>query len=254
MIQKSTAHIWRINVKELKFIFLFLNLSNNSTISYSTNSFVYEFDASIGPKIDSVTPTIASNGTLTISGSGFGTDPSKVSVKIGSKSCSVKTLNDGQLTCELIASSAGVFPVVVNINNIGNSNSDQVFTYNLVLTSLSSSQGSIGGNLKLTINGEGFSKNSNVTICNNQCKLIESSIASLACLVPPASNKIADTACTLVVNENGLSVSDTFTYSLALTPKLISVTPSRCGTGGGTLLTITGTNFPLVFTNIWEIK
>ena len=53
-----------------------------------------------------------------------------------------------------------------------------------------------------------------------------------------------DTACKLVVSEGGLTATSTFTYKLSLTPVLLSVSPLRGGTGGGTLLTITGQNFP----------
>ena len=62
--------------------------------------------------------------------------------------------------------------------------------------------------------------------------------------VPQATNKAADSSCTLTVTENGLTATELFSYSLALTPKLTSVSPSRGGTGGGTVLTISGQNFP----------
>lgn len=63
-------------------------------------------------------------------------------------------------------------------------------------------------------------------------------------MVPAAANKLSDTTCSLVVTENGQQATQTFTYSLSASPKLTSVSPLRGGTGGGTVLTITGTNFP----------
>ena len=54
----------------------------------------------------------------------------------------------------------------------------------------------------------------------------------------------SDTVCDLEVNENGLKATSSFTYSFTITPKLTSASPLRGGTGGGTLLTIVGTNFP----------
>jgi len=48
----------------------------------------------------------------------------------------------------------------------------------------------------------------------------------------------------LIVDENGMQATSSFTYSLALTPKLISVSPLRGSSGGGTLLTLSGSNFP----------
>lgn len=62
--------------------------------------------------------------------------------------------------------------------------------------------------------------------------------------VPASTNKVSDSSCTLNVTENGLTSNQLFTYLLALTPTLASVSPNRGGTGGGTVLKITGQNFP----------
>lgn len=194
--------------------------------------------------ISSVSPTSGSSGTLTLAGSGFGTDSSKVTVKVGSQVCSVQTTTDSQITCNLSAGSAGVYPVVVNLTPSGNSNNDKTFTFDLTISSLSQTQGSIGGSLSLAINGLGFSSNSQVTICNNNCTVTASSVSSITCQVPQASTKNADSTCTLTVRENGQTATSTFDYLLSLTPTLTSASPLRGGTGGGTLITITGTNFP----------
>jgi len=54
----------------------------------------------------------------------------------------------------------------------------------------------------------------------------------------------------VTVTENGLTANQLFNYSVALTPKLASVSPLRGGTGGGTVLTITGQNFPTDSTQV----
>ncbi len=131
----------------------------------------------------------------------------------------------------------------VSIESKGYSNS-QTFTYNLAVTSLSETQGSVGGGLSLVINGQGFTNNSQVTICGLSCKLMENSFTTLTCLVPPATNQTSDSTCSVQVDENSLTATSTFTYSLLLTPRLASVNPLRGGTGGGTRLTIAGNNFP----------
>ena len=46
------------------------------------------------------------------------------------------------------------------------------------------------------------------------------------------------------MTENGLTATSTFTYQAALTPTVASVDVQRGGTGGGTTLTIAGTQFP----------
>ena len=109
---------------------------------------------------------------------------------------------------------------------------------------MSNNEGSIGGGLDLAITGSGFSSNTDVKICDQTCKYKENTFNSYTCIVPPSAVKNADSTCTLTVKENGLSATDSFTYKVSLTPTLTSVSPSRGGTGGGTLLTITGNGFP----------
>lgn len=102
----------------------------------------------------------------------------------------------------------------------------------------------MGGNLDLVISGQGFSSKTNVTICGKPCPVTSSSLTKLTCTVPEATDKTRDTNCQVVVAEAGQTDSSLqYSYLATLTPSLISVSPLRGGTGGGTLLTITGTNF-----------
>lgn len=55
---------------------------------------------------------------------------------------------------------------------------------------------------------------------------------------------MSDQDCDLKVLQNGQEITRSFAYRLNISPRLVSVTPMRGGTGGGTLLTITGTGFP----------
>ncbi len=118
----------------------------------------------------------------------------------------------------------------------------------------------------MDITGSGFSSNSQITICNKQCKVLRNSLSTLSCQVinqfliifyvfiqaenifkvPEADNKNSDSICQLVLLENGLSATKSFTYKASLTPTLTSVLPLRGGTGGGTLITISGSNFPYI--------
>lgn len=107
----------------------------------------------------------------------------KVSVKVGSQTCTVQSAQDDQITCQLSLNSAGSFSVNVQIDNLGYSNNNIKFTYDLSITSLSKSEGSVGGSLSLVINGQGFSSNSTVTICGNSCTVTQSSVLSITCLV-----------------------------------------------------------------------
>ena len=62
--------------------------------------------------------------------------------------------------------------------------------------------------------------------------------------MPESSDLSSDSTCGLVVNENNINATSTFQYVRSITPQLSSVSPLRGGTGGGTVLTIIGSNLP----------
>lgn len=90
---------------------------NVNGVSARCSNCNYEFSSSIAPKLSSITPTSVSDiTTITIQGSQFGTDASKINVKIGSDFCTVTDLNDTQIKCTLNALRLGSQAVVVNLN------------------------------------------------------------------------------------------------------------------------------------------
>lgn len=127
---------------------------------------------------------------------------------------------------------------------VGNSNSDIRYQFPLTVTALSNTEGSIGGGLNLQITGTGFSNETMVTICGVACPVTSAAIGKVTCKVPASQTPQQDSSCDVVVTENGLTAQSTFSYRLSLTPRLTSSSPSRGGTGGGTLVTINGSGFP----------
>ena len=158
--------------------------------------------------------------------------------------CNITSLTNTQIVCDLAANSAGSHQVKVYKISEGNSNANVEYTYSLTSAGLSANEGSIGGGLVLVITGSGFSANTDVKICNRKCVYKANTFNSYSCVLPSAEVKDADSTCAVSVTENGMSASGSFTYRLSLTPTLTSVSPLRGGTGGGTLLTITGSGFP----------
>lgn len=105
-------------------------------------------------------------------------------VLVGSSPCLVQSISSTQVVCILGQSAAGSFPVQVQITDLGYSNANVLFTYDLTLVSLSNVQGGTSGGLSLTINGAGFDATSTlVTICGVTCPITQSSFSSLTCIV-----------------------------------------------------------------------
>ncbi|XP_075681934.1 fibrocystin-L [Rhinoderma darwinii] len=216
--------------------------------SYTSLSFSYsEADT---PTVTSVLPNTGTSGTtITVSGTSFGSNASKMTVTIGNATCSITAASDSQLNCTVRDHWGGTFSVSLQ-NEKGFARSSARFTYELSMTSVSPNEGSFGGGLILTIAGAGFyNQLSKVLVCNSECKVDRerSNASFLYCEVPMRNDTNTSTQnCDVsVVNGNGsnVQINNSFTYSSALTPSIYDVTPKRGGTAGGTRLTITGSQF-----------
>lgn len=221
-------------------------ISNSVSFPTSAN---FTYDASVTPQINSINPTVGTSGhTLTISGSNFVNG--QTSVTVGGTSCPVISVSSNSITCTIQSSPAGDQPVIVSVNSFGRSNANILFQYSLQISSVSLVQGSFGGGQSVTVNGDGFNTSGiSVTICGVPCQSVSvSSNTQIVCKTPAISGGTStDRSCNLTVTVGALSASTAYTYRVNLTTTILSISPIRGGTGGGTTLTINGTNFPYVF-------
>ncbi len=107
-------------------------------------------------------------------------------VFVGTVECLIETLNSTQIECLLGKSTAGVYAVLVSVESLGYSNTNVTFTYDQLVTDLSSVQGSTQGGLNLNLYGYGFGIGNNVTkvkICNVDCPIVQSNYSLLICVV-----------------------------------------------------------------------
>ncbi|CAF0756351.1 unnamed protein product [Brachionus calyciflorus] len=223
---------------------ILLNIRDGSVTFPNTNVF-YSYSDSMTPIISTISPTseITTNTELTIRGTGFSTDNTNNSVTIGGSICEVTSSTETEIKCTLGLNSAGDYPVILSVDPKGLAANNTIFKYSLIVSTISPTQSGVAGGLTLKINGYGYSNKTKVFICDSECKLdASSSNTQINCIVPKSTNQVTDSNCELVITENNLSYSSNFTYNKSITPELSSVSPLRGGTGGGTLLKITGTN------------
>lgn len=209
------------------------------------SSLTYTYNAASSPSISSISPTSGITGqVLTISGSNFVSG--QTTVTVGGIPCAVTSVSTTSITCTVGSSPAGNQPVVATVASIGRSNANIQFQYILQVNTISPSRGSYGGGQSVTVNGNGFNASSiSVTVCGQPCQSVTIvSNTQLTCVTPSATFSSSDTSCSLTVTVGGSSQSASYVYGANVTPSITSISPSRGGTGGGTLLTITGTNFP----------
>ncbi|CAF1015901.1 unnamed protein product [Rotaria sp. Silwood1] len=216
-----------------------------------SDAFSITYSSAITPTITSIDPTSGSAGeTLTITGTNF--VDGKTSILIGGIASTIINMSTTSITCTLGSSPAGNQSVVVYVESVGKSNSNIQFQYILQVTNVTPSRGSYGGGQTITIFGDGFNgSNARITICNRTCQsAVIVSNTQMTCVTPSEPIASSDTACNLTVTAGSLTQSMSYIYEVNLTAVVISISPSRGGTGGGTLLTIFGTNFPTIISAV----
>ncbi len=190
------------------------------------------------PTITSVTPDHGSGGSfVTVDGTNF--VPGST-VKFGAASgTSVVVLSPTQLTVTAPTGSGTVDVTVNNGNGISPISESDQFTYNTpTVTSISPNHGESG--TSVTVTGTNFVLGTTVkfgTVSGASVVVISST--QLSVTAPAGLGTVNVT----VNNGNGTSptsLSDLFAYAA---PTVTSVTPNHGGPSGGTIVTITGTNF-----------
>lgn len=217
-------------------------------ISFSPSSgLTLQYNQTITPHITSVSPTLGNTSqVLHMTGNNFD-GLGQVTIEVGNTECALRNRSATLITCIVSSNlSAGNHPVTVHIAGIGNSNSDVFYTHDLVIISASPTVGGYGGGMPVTLLGDGFSSaNISASVCGQPCLLTRVvSNTQLVCTTPNISLTGGNTTCNLTVTAGGISKNTRFTYTINLTPTVGSVSPAKGGTGGGTTITINGTNFP----------
>lgn len=219
-------------------------LRSNNVLFPST--FTLNYSLARTPFIDTVTLISSVNsGILQINGSHF--NDGSVSVRVGNSFCSVISSSATSITCAISASlPAGYHPVLVNVDTMGDSNTNVSYTHELIVSSITPTEGGYGGGLEVTIFGRGFNtSNISVSICDEICTSVTIlSNDELTCQTPSLPLNSTDALCNVTVTVEDFSENTLFTYRSSLTAEITSIDPSRGGTGGGTRVTINGANFP----------
>jgi len=222
--------------------------SNSATATLSSSGpwvmQMVAFSAASGPAptVTGVSPNSGptTGGTaVTITGTNFATG---ATVTFGGTAASnVVVTNSTAITAITPAGSAGGATVAVSVSGQSGSLTNG-FTYIAAptVTSVSPNNGPAAGGTAVTITGTSFASGATVTfggtaatnvIVTNSTTITASTPAGAAGSVPV----------TVTVNGQSGSLSNGFSY--VVPPTVTNVSPNHGSTGGGTAVTITGTNF-----------
>ncbi|XP_072025340.1 fibrocystin-L-like [Amphiura filiformis] len=214
---------------------------------------VYNYSYLYTPRVDSVTPAYGKSGdSVTIEGARFNAAMSEITVTIDGVECAVSSSTLSSIVCAVGVHSAGTYLVDVHVKGMGYASSAVQFEYELSITNTMPSTGSFGGGRTLRIDGIGFGDAATTTVyvCDNICPILSITATSIECDVP-ANSDTADRPtldCDIMVklaSQAQQVSSSAWQYRRDMTPTITSVLPKRGGTGGGTTLTIKGTDFSL---------
>jgi hypothetical protein len=203
------------------------------------------------------TPSVTSLGTssgstaggtaVTINGSGF---TGATAVSFGTvAAASFTVVSDSQISAVSPAQASGTVDVTVTtFAGTSSTGSADHFTYSNASTpsvsAVTPSSGSAAGGDLITVTGSAFTGATGVsfgstaaasfTVINDNALLVTA---------PPGTAGTVDITVTTYAGTSSTGSSDHYTYNSITAPSITSLNPSTGGTGGGTVVTISGSNF-----------
>lgn len=216
---------------------------NNGVASITiSNGFTYEAQA---PTLSAVSPSSGSTdgGTLlTLTGTGF--TPTTTVLIDGQSASNITVINPSSLTAITPAHATGVVDISVN-NGVGTAVLSGSFTYTASLPTVGQvnpSTGGLAGGSTLTLTGNHLNDTSAVTIGGQPATITSKNNTTLVITTPAYSG--GDLVKDIIITNpvGSVTVNGGFTYT-AGPPTLSVLSPNSGATGGGTILTLTGTAF-----------
>jgi hypothetical protein len=204
-----------------------------------SNALLFSYAA---PSLSSLTPATGptvGGTTLTLGGTNFGTTATGLSVTVGGVDCPVSAFSQTQVKCTL---PAGIGQVPVLLTRGTQSSNELVFTYGSpLIASLSPATPSTQGGTVLTVIGSNFGATSaKVSIDGVTCPVVSQTQTQVLCMLPPGNGGTSTLQLTTPSDPVGATASLTWAA-----PSVASWSPANGPAGGGTTLTLVGSNFGL---------
>jgi len=211
--------------------------TQNGTLATS-----YTYQAA--PTVGSISPTagpLAAGTTITITGANFVTG---LTATVGGIACTSPTyVSPTSMTCVSPTLVSGDHNVVVtNTTQSGSLANAYSARPTPTITSVNPTAGSNAGATSLIIYGTNFYPGMSITVGGTACaatSIISSSI--LSCITPAGTVGARNVVVTNLPDNQAATGVGIYTYALA--PTIASVLPAGGPLGGGTTITVSGTNF-----------
>ncbi|MCA0293754.1 MAG: IPT/TIG domain-containing protein [Actinobacteria bacterium] len=201
------------------------------------------------PKVTAVSPSagLTIGGTrVTVTGKHFADG---IAVLFGGvPGTSVKVVSSTTVKVTTPAHAVGAVDVrAINRYGMSTASADARYTFAAAaapeVTKLSPSSGYAVGGTKVTITGTGFVGVKSVLFGKAAATVVSNSSTKLVVLAPARSVGAVDVKVVTAYGTSTTGTATVFTYTATPAPKVTKVSPSRGTRKGGTVVTITGTNF-----------
>lgn len=204
-------------------------------------------EAAAAPTITTVAPLLGSRGggtSITLTGTGF---LAGATVTVGGAAATgVVVASATSITATTPAGTPGGAVIVVTNTDGQSATLSGAFSYQEwppTVTSVAPANGTSLGGTSVTITGTGFSAGARATFGGTAAtSVVVSSATSITAVAPAHSAGVVDVVVTNLDNQAG-TLAASYTYVAAAAPTVTSASPSSGTTGGGTPVTLTGTNF-----------
>jgi hypothetical protein len=202
---------------------------NIGAFHYVASPVISGMSSSAGP--------LAGGNTITISGVNLGT---ATVVFFGENSATPTVLNDTTLSVVVPAGAGGWSAPVTVITAGGTVSAESAYTYvdTPTISTLSPAAGPTAGGNVVTISGTSLNSTTSVTFDGQAVAFTVLSDTTLTAVAPAGSAGYVD----VVVSNPGGSATLTETYRYVAGPGAGPISPNQGSTGGGTVVTMTGTN------------
>ncbi|MBI4569978.1 MAG: IPT/TIG domain-containing protein [Planctomycetes bacterium] len=210
----------------------------------------YTYDALVA--ISALTPTVGrltGGVVVTVSGRGF-TTKADTTVTFGGTAATVVAVSAGAVTVVTPArGAAGAVDVVVS-NGAGSATLTAGFEYvnQVTLTGVAPNSGSVAGGTSVTLTGTGFTTPTDTSVLfgGRSAVGVQVTSATQMVVVSPAGAAAGAVDVVALNSLGSATAAGGFTYiatAAAAAPTITSIAPAAGFLGGGTVVTITGTNF-----------
>jgi hypothetical protein len=233
-----------------------VQVSRFDQTSATSSADLFTYTSAPTPVVSSVTANTGDNlggATVVLSGSGF-TGASGVGVYSSSTGISYPAfaftvVSDTLILATTPAGVTGITNVTVTTpGGTSSTSSGNQFTFTAApaptLTGLSTSSGSTGGGTQVVITGTGLSNVTEVDFGSVATYgFLVNSDTQLTVLAPAQAAGTIDITVVSPAGNSALSSTSSFTYNAASPPAVTGLSVTSGSTGGGTSVTLTGTNF-----------